>query len=229
MHSKAQLKVCNLRTHTDFQLLIWASRGRAVFPAVLTHICCADNSFTQLLDTMAAMSASSVTFKTAVAPRVVRSRATKLTRATRGSVATQAAVTKIPVSEVKDHLDRGFVLVDIRDPEECAETGYKSSWKNIVVRTRTFPRFASRGPHPRARTRGNAKTWRLQGRPFLPSGKPTARFLNLSGYRSARPVRRRARDETCVAPMKRFLLTGRLFFSSSPRSSPPWTRTARST
>ena len=62
-----------------------------MFPAVLTHICCADNSFTQLLDTMAAMSASSVTFKTAVAPRVVRSRATKLTRATRGSVATQAA------------------------------------------------------------------------------------------------------------------------------------------
>lgn len=82
---------------------------------------------------MAAMNASSVTFKTAVAPRVVRSRATKLTRATRGSVATQAAVTKIPVSEVKDHLDRGFVLVDIRDPDEAQETGYKSSWKNVVL------------------------------------------------------------------------------------------------
>jgi rhodanese-related sulfurtransferase len=119
-----------------------------VFPAVLTHICCADNSFTQLLDTMAAMSASSVTFKTAVAPRVVRSRATKLTRATRGSVATQAAVTKIPVSEVKDHLDRGFVLVDIRDPDEAKETGYKSSWKNVVVRPFTRPRLPVTRPIP---------------------------------------------------------------------------------
>ncbi len=151
MHSKVQLKVCKLRTHTDFQLLIWASRGRAVFPAVLTHICCADNSFTQLLDTMAAMSASSVTFKTAVAPRVVRSRATKLTRATRGSVATQAAVTKIPVSEVKDHLDRGFVLVDIRDPDEAQETGYKSSWKNVVVRPFTRPRLPVTRPIPTRR------------------------------------------------------------------------------
>ena len=100
---------------------------------------------------MAAMSASSVTFKTAVAPRVVRSRATKLTRATRGSVATQAAVTKIPVSEVKDHLDRGFVLVDIRDPDEAQETGYKSSWKNVVVRPFTRPRLPVTRPIPTRR------------------------------------------------------------------------------
>ena len=80
---------------------------------------------------MAAMSASFVTFKTAVAPRM-RGRAAKLTRATRGSVATRASVVKISVNEVKDHLDRGFVLVDIRDPDEARETGYKSSWKNIV-------------------------------------------------------------------------------------------------
>jgi rhodanese-related sulfurtransferase len=156
-------------------------------------------------------SAASLTFTAAVAPRAVRARTRTVVRAAGRARVTSAAVEKINVNDVKDHLDRGFVLVDIRDPEECAETGYKSSWKNIVVRTRTFPRFASRGPHPRARTRGNAKTWRLQGRPFLPSGKPTARFLNLSGYRSARPVRRRARDETCVAPMKRFLLTRAAF------------------
>ena len=125
---------------------------------------------------MAAMSASSVTFKTAVAPRVVRSRATKLTRATRGSVATQAAVTKIPVSEVKDHLDRGFVLVDIRDPEECAETGYKSSWKNIVVRTRTFPRLASRGSQPPRSDSRERENLEASGPPISPSGKPTRGF-----------------------------------------------------
>ena len=93
---------------------------------------------------MAAMSASSVTFKTAVAPRM-RCRAAKLTRATRGSVATRASVVKISVNEVKDHLDRGFVLVDIRDPDEARETGYKSSWKNIVVRTFACPRAPGPG------------------------------------------------------------------------------------
>ena len=153
---------------------------------------------------MAAMSASSVTFKTAVAPRIVRSRATKLTRATRGSVATQAAVTKIPVSEVKDHLDRGFVLVDIRDPEECAETGYKSSWKNIVVRTRTSPRLHPPVPTAALGITGTRKTSRLQSLPFLPSGKPTARVLALSASRSDRPARRRFTDETRVSPMKHF-------------------------
>jgi hypothetical protein len=93
---------------------------------------------------MAAMSASFVTFKTAVAPRM-RGRAAKLTRATRGSVATRASVVKISVNEVKDHLDRGFVLVDIRDPDEARETGYKSSWKNIVVRTFACPRAPGPG------------------------------------------------------------------------------------
>jgi len=60
-------------------------------------------------------------------------------------------VSKIPPAEVKDHLDRGFVLVDIRDPEECAETGYKSSWKNIVVRPeREFDAGARSERRPRA-------------------------------------------------------------------------------
>ena len=103
-------------------------------------------------------SAASLTFTAAVAPRAVRTRARTGVRAAAGRArVTSAAVEKINVNDVKDHLDRGFVLVDIRDPEECAETGYKSSWKNIVVRTRTFPRLASRGAHLRARTRGTRK------------------------------------------------------------------------
>ena len=93
-------------------------------------------------------SAASLTFTAAVAPRAVRARTRTVVRAAGRARVTSAAVEKINVNDVKDHLDRGFVLVDIRDPEECAETGYKSSWKNIVVRTRTFPRLASRGPHP---------------------------------------------------------------------------------
>ena len=106
---------------------------------------------------MAAMSASSVTFKTAVAPRM-RCRAAKLTRATRGSVATRASVVKISVNEVKDHLDRGFVLVDIRDPDEARETGYKSSWKNIVVRTFACPRAPGPGVRPDYASLPAAKT-----------------------------------------------------------------------
>ncbi|MDB9924787.1 hypothetical protein OAD67_00855 [bacterium] len=60
-----------------------------------------------------------------------------------------SAVEKVAPAEVKDHLDRGFILVDIRDPEECAETGYKSSWKNIVVSTCTCRRgpCSIPGPH----------------------------------------------------------------------------------
>ena len=95
-----------------------------------------------------AASTASLTFTAAVAPRAVRARTRTVVRAAGRARVTSAAVEKINVNDVKDHLDRGFVLVDIRDPEECAETGYKSSWKNIVVRTRTFPRLASRGSQP---------------------------------------------------------------------------------
>jgi hypothetical protein len=102
-------------------------------------------------------SAASLTFTAAVAPRAVRTRARTGVRAAAGRArVTSAAVEKINVNDVKDHLDRGFVLVDIRDPEECAETGYKSSWKNIVVRTRTSPRLHPPSPPP-ARNHGNAK------------------------------------------------------------------------
>lgn len=102
---------------------------------------------------MSAVAASSVSFKTAVAPRAVRARSPAVVRAAGRSSfrATTASVSKIPPAEVKDHLDRGFVLVDIRDPEECAETGYKSSWKNIVVRPeREFDAGARSERRPRA-------------------------------------------------------------------------------
>ena len=122
-------------------------------------------------------SAASLTFTAAVAPRAVRTRARTGVRAAAGRArVTSAAVEKINVNDVKDHLDRGFVLVDISDPEECAETGYKSSWKNIVVRTRTSPRLHPPVPTAALGITGTRKTSRLQSLPFLPSGKPTAAF-----------------------------------------------------
>lgn len=87
---------------------------------------------------MSAVAASSLAFTAAVVPRAVRARTSTVVRAAgRARVTVTSAVDKVAPKDVKDHLDRGFVLVDIRDPEECAETGYKFSWKNIVVRTRT--------------------------------------------------------------------------------------------
>jgi hypothetical protein len=150
-------------------------------------------------------SAASLTFTAAVAPRAVRTRARTGVRAAAGRArVTSAAVEKINVNDVKDHLDRGFVLVDIRDPEECAETGYKSSWKNIVVRTRTSPRLHPPVPIAALGITGTRKTSSPQSLPFLPSGKPTARVLALSASRSERPARRRFTDETRVSPMKHF-------------------------
>jgi hypothetical protein len=84
---------------------------------------------------MAACAASSIAFRAAVAPRALSRKTTATKAASRGNaLQCNANAQKINVSEVKDHLDRGFIIVDIRDPEECAETGYKSTWKNIVVR-----------------------------------------------------------------------------------------------
>ena len=100
---------------------------------------------------MSAVAASSVSFKTAVAPRAVRARS--LGRPRRRPVERPRHRLRVQDSraEVKDHLDRGFVLRDIRDPEECAETGYKSSWKNIVVRPeREFDAGARSERRPRA-------------------------------------------------------------------------------
>ena len=141
-------------------------------------------------------SAASLTFTAAVAPRAVRTRARTGVRAAAGRArVTSAAVEKINVNDVKDHLDRGFVLVDIRDPEECAETGYKSSWKNIVVRTRTSPRLHPPSPPPSSESREREKPWSLQSLPFLPSGKPTAAF---SPFRHLGRIDRHG----AVSPMK---------------------------
>ena len=106
----------------------------------------------------------------------MRARTRTVVRAAGRARVTSAAVEKINVNDVKDHLDRGFVLVDIRDPEECAETGYKSSWKNIVVRTRTFPRLASRGSQPPRSDSRERENLEASGPPISPSGKPTRGF-----------------------------------------------------
>jgi rhodanese-related sulfurtransferase len=45
--------------------------------------------------------------------------------------AAQAA--KIKVTDVKETLGRGFILVDIRSPEEVQETGSKFSWEKIPI------------------------------------------------------------------------------------------------
>ena len=121
-------------------------------------------------------SAAPLTFTAAVAPRAVRARTRTVVRVAGRAHVTSAAVEKINVNDVKDHLDRGFVLVDIRDPEECAETGYKSSWKNIVVRTRTFPRLASRGSQPPRSDSRERENLEASGPPISPSGKPTRGF-----------------------------------------------------
>ena len=155
---------------------------------------------------MSAVAASSVSFKTAVAPRAVRARSPAVVRAAgRSSVrATTASVSKIPPAEVKDHLDRGFVLVDIRDPEECAETGYKSSWKNIVVRTRTSPRLHPPVPIAALGITGTRKTSWLQGPSFLAIWQTQGGF---SPFRHPGRIDRhggRFTDETRVSPMKHF-------------------------
>ena len=45
----------------------------------------------------------------------------------------EADAAKIKVTDVKETLGRGFILVDIRSPEEVAETGSKFSWEKIPI------------------------------------------------------------------------------------------------
>ena len=40
---------------------------------------------------------------------------------------------KVKVTDVKETLGRGFILVDIRSPEEVMETGSKFSWEKIPI------------------------------------------------------------------------------------------------
>ena len=141
-------------------------------------------------------SAASLTFTAAVAPRAVRTRARTGVRAAAGRArVTSAAVEKINVNDVKDHLDRGFIIVDIRDPDECAATGYKSSWKNIVVRTRTSPRLHPPVPTARSESREREK----------PRGFRASHFCHLANRpRAFSPFRHPGRIDRhgAVLPMK---------------------------
>ena len=58
----------------------------------------------------------------------------------------------VAVADVKKFLDKGFVLVDIRAPDELLETGYKSSWKHIAVRplTHSFHFFSPSYPNAKS-------------------------------------------------------------------------------
>lgn len=53
---------------------------------------------------------------------------------TRSSAVAEADITKafVPVKDVKDFIGRGFVVVDIRSPDEWRE-GSKSTWKKICL------------------------------------------------------------------------------------------------
>jgi len=75
---------------------------------------------------------------TIAAPRSVTTRRVSRARTTvRASAATpvteeQIAAARVPISDVKETLGRGFIVVDIRSPEEWAE-GSKSTWKKICL------------------------------------------------------------------------------------------------
>ena len=75
---------------------------------------------------------------TIAAPRSVTARRVGRARTTvRASAATpvteeQIAAARVPISDVKETLGRGFIVVDIRSPEEWAE-GSKSTWKKICL------------------------------------------------------------------------------------------------
>ena len=75
---------------------------------------------------------------TIAAPRSVTARRVWRARScVRASAATpvteeQIAAARVPISDVKETLGRGFIVVDIRSPEEWAE-GSKSTWKKICL------------------------------------------------------------------------------------------------
>ena len=52
---------------------------------------------------------------------------------TQKTASAEADAAKIKVTDVKETLGRGFILVDIRSPEEVAETGSKFSWEKIPI------------------------------------------------------------------------------------------------
>ncbi|CAL54256.1 Rhodanese-like domain [Ostreococcus tauri] len=76
--------------------------------------------------------------KTAVRSTAVKftaaKRSNKVSRVVRADATAEAdiATAMVPVDQVKDFLGRGFVIVDIRSPEEWAE-GSKNTWKKICL------------------------------------------------------------------------------------------------
>jgi len=72
---------------------------------------------------------SSSSFKKTTNPKSSSARRSSL----KVSASAEADAAKIKVTDVKDTLGRGFILVDIRSPEEVAETGSKFSWEKIPI------------------------------------------------------------------------------------------------
>jgi rhodanese-related sulfurtransferase len=66
------------------------------------------------------------------ARRVGRARTTVRASAATPVTEEQIAAARVPISDVKETLGRGFIVVDIRSPEEWAE-GSKSTWKKICL------------------------------------------------------------------------------------------------
>ena len=66
------------------------------------------------------------------ARRVWRARTTVRASAATPVTEEQIAAARVPISDVKETLGRGFIVVDIRSPEEWAE-GSKSTWKKICL------------------------------------------------------------------------------------------------
>ena len=98
---------------------------------------------------------------------------------------------QIPPAEVKGPPRQRIRAGGHRDPEECAETGYKSSWKNIVVRPeREFDAGSAkrtatpRGPRPPRAIRAGKKTHEARTEP----GQPPFRGRVPPGLDVARPV-----------------------------------------
>jgi rhodanese-related sulfurtransferase len=97
---------------------------------------------------MFAVSSTSCASRTAVTRRTTRRTTTtpvstrhrgdaRLTVATASATPVQVtddmiAAAKVPISKVKDTIGRGFIVVDIRSPEEWQE-GSKSTWKKICL------------------------------------------------------------------------------------------------
>ena len=71
--------------------------------------------------------------KRASSGRRVFVKAPRAVQTAEAEVSAEAKAATIALADVKDTLGRGFILVDIRSPEEIAETGSKYSWEKIPI------------------------------------------------------------------------------------------------